>query len=283
MNLITKEIKCDRTLSLIRQALSVGYLEPKTKQITKSKFGTPQGSILSPLFANIVLHELDKYLYEVVIPQFHKGRRRRTNPAYNAIAYIRNTKNPIASELEKAEALVNMRKVPRMDLQDPNYRRSMYIRYADDFVYLLEGPKVEAMTIKEMVKTFLKDNTGLELNDEKTIISNIREGFHFLGAYIKTSKHVDFRMKTRTVKGTPITMRANVRANVNMPTKLLIEKLIKSGFARRNNLGQLLASPKTDLINLDHSTIIQFYNSKIYGLLNYYIFARNRIETQNLI
>ena len=78
-------------------------------------------------------------------------------------------------------------------------------------------------------------------------------------------------------------MRANVRANVNMPTKLLIEKLIKSGFARRNNLGQLLASPKTDLINLDHSTIIQFYNSKIYGLLNYYIFARNRIETQNLI
>lgn len=124
---------------------------------------------------------------------------------------------------------------------------------------------------------------GLELNDEKTVIAHIGEGFHFLGAYIKSLRHVDLRMKTRTVKGTPITLRANVRASVNMSTKLLIEKLIKGKFARRNKLGQLLANPVTSMVNLDHTTILQFFNSKIHGLLNSYSFAGNRIENNNLI
>ena len=184
---------------------------------------------------------------------------------------------------EKQEALVNMLKLPRMDTQDPNYRRSMYIRYADDFVYLLEGPIAEAKAIKSKIKEFLLKNTGLELNDEKTVISPIREGFDFLGANIKTLKHADYRMKTRTTKGNTITMRANVRARVNMPTKKIIEKLIKAGLAHRSHEGNISARPMTGLVNLDHATILQFYNSKIHGLINYYSFAANRIEIQNII
>ena len=68
-----------------------------------------------------------------------------------------------------------------------------------------------------------------------------------------------------------------------MPTKTLIEKLIKNKFARRNHVGKILAAPQTSLVNLDHSTILQFFNSKIQGILNYYTFAANRIEIQNLI
>lgn len=176
-----------------------------------------------------------------------------------------------------------MRNIPRMDVLDPNFRRSMYIRYADDFVYLFEGPKKEALSIKQSINLFLRNQIGLELNTEKTIVSHIKQGFHFLGAHIQTAKNVDFRMKTRTVKGTPITMRANVRARVNMPTSLLIEKLLKAGFARRNHLGQVLAKPMTNMVNLDQATITQFYNSKTHGILNYYSFAGNRAESLNLI
>lgn len=176
-----------------------------------------------------------------------------------------------------------MMTLPRMDTRDPDFRRSMYIRYADDFVFLFEGPIKEAHVIKEKIKYFLSDVIGLELHDEKTIISHIDKGFHFLGANVRNLKRVDFRMKTRTVKGSPITMRANVRARVNMPTKIMIDKLIKSGFARTSGTGQLLVKPQTKLVNLDHTTIIQFYNSKIHGILNYYSFAANRIEAQNLI
>lgn len=283
MNLIKEKITCDRFLSLVDQALKVGYIDPKTQRTIISKIGTPQGSVLSPLLANIVLHELDKFLVETVMPDNTKGIRRRTNPEYNAIAYARDPKNSKSSIEEKIEALKQMRNIPRMDVMDPNYRRSMYIRYADDFVYLFEGPKEEAKKIKEVIKDFLQDRTGLELNSEKTVVSHINEGFHFLGAKIMTLKNVDFRMKTRTTTGIPITMRASVRARVNMPTVLLIGKLIKAGFARRNQLGKVLARPLTNMVNLEHATIIQFYNSKIHGLLNYYSFAGNRIELQNLI
>jgi len=282
MKLLQKKIVCERTLELIRKALLVGYLDPKSKRITRTKIGTPQGSVLSPLLANIVLHELDKYLIEKLIPLYHRGKSRRTNPAYNALSHIRHTKKGTTA-VDKENALRMMLITPRMDPRDPNYRRSMYIRYADDFVYLFEGPLVEAKTIKENIKSALLRLTGLELNEEKTLITHLDDGFHFLGASIKGLRHVGFRMKTTTSKGDVIRMRANVRARINMPTAKLIEKLIQKGFARRNHQRQVLARPLTKLVNLDHSTIIQFYNSKIYGFLNYYTFAGNRIETQNLI
>ena len=91
-------------------------------------------------------------------------------------------------------------------MKDNNYRRSMYIRYADDFVYLLEGPKAEALVVKERIKIFLHDNIGLELNDDKTIITHITEGFHFLGAFIKMAQRVGFMMKNITKTGDRITM-----------------------------------------------------------------------------
>ena len=282
MNLIKRDISCDRTLTIIKQALTVGYMDKNSKVLTRTTVGTPQGSVLSPLLANIVLNELDVFLEDICIPENTKGKRRKSNPEYNALSNIRYyTKS--ASQKEKDLALKKMLTIPRMDTNDPEYRRSMYIRYADDFVYLFEGPINEAQIIKEKIKKFLLENTGLVLNDEKTIISHINKGFQFLGALIKTLKHVDFRMKTKTVKGVPITMRANVRARVNMPTKLMIEKLIKSGFAHRNKVNLVLASPQTKLVNMDHATIVQFYNSKIQGILNYYTFAANRIEIQNLI
>lgn len=282
MKLLQDKIVCTRTLELIKKALEVGYLDPKTKRITKTDIGTPQGSVLSPLLANIVLHELDKYLVEELMPQYHRGSTRRTNPIYNQFAHIRHTKSGTTTA-ERANALKMMRLTPRMDSNDPNYRRSMYIRYADDFVYLFEGPIREAKIIKEKIKQALQKLTGLELNEEKTLITHLNEGFSFLGANIKGLRHVGYTMKTNTSLGSKIRMRVNTRARINMPTTNLLEKLIQNGFARRNSLGKILAKPVTKLVNLDHSTIIQFYNSKIYGLLNYYTFAANRIETQNLI
>lgn len=284
-----KKIKCVKTLDIINRALVVGYIDSKSKRKFTSDVGTPQGSVLSPLLANIVLHELDNHVNEVLLPKYHKGKRRRTNPEYNKYAHIRATKKD-ASEEERKTALKMKLKTPRMDNydhhqhHDPEFRRSMYIRFAYDFVFLLEGPRSEAVSIKEEIKSVLKEKTGLELNDEKTLITPIKDGFHFLGAHIKTLRHVDFRMKRKTVKGKSITMRANVRARVNIPpTKRITDKLIKTKFARRSKHGLILARPVTKKVNLDHSTIIQNYNSKIHGLLNYYSFAANRVKLQNII
>ncbi|KAH0602352.1 uncharacterized protein H6S33_008827 [Morchella sextelata] len=193
-----------------------------------------------------------------------------------------------------------MRTLPRMDPYDKDFRRTMYIRYADDFVILFEGPKSEIADIKEKIKTFLYEECGLELNTEKTVITHMTKseggpegpplaapreggGFNFLGAKIRTLANNDYRMKNKTVAGAPITMRAQVRIRVNMPTVELLEKLIKAGIAKRDKLRNIVAKPYTTMVNADHATIIQFYNAKINGIINYYTFAANRVKGLNLI
>lgn len=285
ISLLKKEIKCDKFLTLLHKSLVVGYLDPDTKQIVKSQVGTPQGSVLSPLLANIVLHELDNYTMNQIIPEFTKGKRRKTNPEYNSLIklrYIRGTQQVPDVQTRKI-ALDKMRSIPRMDPYDPNYRRAKYIRYADDFIFLLEGTKSEAILIREQIKSYLKEKCGLDLNIEKTIITNLTEGFNFLGTEIKKCKTSDFRMKTKTKFGKKITMRPNLRLRLNLPLAKLLNKLIETGFAKRNHQGDILAKARTDLIHLDHASIIQYFNSKINGLVTYYSYTANRIKTWNLI
>ncbi len=54
-----------------------------------------------------------------------------------------------------------------------------FVRYADDFVVTANTEEI-AKEVKELIKDFLKDR-GLELSDEKTLITHIDNGFDFLG------------------------------------------------------------------------------------------------------
>jgi RNA-directed DNA polymerase len=56
----------------------------------------------------------------------------------------------------------------------------LYARYADDWVVLCNGTKIQALAMKEELKGVLK-NMGLELSEEKTKVTHITEGFDFLG------------------------------------------------------------------------------------------------------
>jgi len=59
--------------------LDAGYLEDWTYYTTYS--GVPQGSIVSPILANVVLHELDLFM-SFLKDQFDAGKRRKANAAY---------------------------------------------------------------------------------------------------------------------------------------------------------------------------------------------------------
>lgn len=60
LQLIYRKVKCPTTLRLIRLWLRTPILI--NGKLTKRRKGTPQGSPLSPLLSNILLHELDKFL-----------------------------------------------------------------------------------------------------------------------------------------------------------------------------------------------------------------------------
>ena len=63
LQILHRKIKCKVTMSLIRRWLRVPIeLNGKLEQ---RRIGVPQGSPISPLLSNIILHELDKYMEEL--------------------------------------------------------------------------------------------------------------------------------------------------------------------------------------------------------------------------
>lgn len=67
----------------------------------------------------------------------------------------------------------------------PTYR---VVRYADDFVILVNGTREQAEAIKEETAIFLREKLRMELSKEKTVITHVREGFDFLGHHIQTKQ-----------------------------------------------------------------------------------------------
>jgi RNA-directed DNA polymerase len=62
------------------------------------------------------------------------------------------------------------------------------IRYADDFIITSENREVLETEIKPLVTEFLAER-GLTLSEEKTMITNINDGFDFLGFNIRKFKN----------------------------------------------------------------------------------------------
>src|SRR3546814_14736351 len=63
--------------------LKAGVMEDRVH--TRTYSGTPQGGIVSPILANIYLHELDMFMAER-IAAFEWGKVRAPNPAYGRLA-----------------------------------------------------------------------------------------------------------------------------------------------------------------------------------------------------
>jgi group II intron reverse transcriptase/maturase len=272
MTLLSKQIMCHRTLELIKKSLVNPAM--KNKKVIPSYIGTPQGSIVSPILSNIVLHELDLFCSKLK-QNFDTGSSRRVNPKYHSLGSARfKSKNPTL----RAEHLKKMMNMHSVDTQDPNLRRLTFVRYADDFVVLLISNLSDAYSIRRKIKDFLKNHLGLDLNEEKTTINNIKDGFKFLGAHI--IKRGSIISKVRNIEGKrnlskPYRKRHIRRISILAPLDDMILKLINLGFARRNHLGNLLPKSRRELVNLSHYQILSFYNSIIRGTFNFYSFAGN--------
>ena len=84
MERISNTVKCDKTLQLIRKSLTAGYIDPMNGTHVRPTEGTPQGSVLSPLLANIVLNELDHCVAKMK-SSFEIGKKRARNPEYDKL------------------------------------------------------------------------------------------------------------------------------------------------------------------------------------------------------
>lgn len=107
--------------------------------------GVPQGGVVSPLLANAVLNKLDWFLQKKSLT----GR---------------------AQFKARAEKRPNIR----------------FTRYADDWVvFLTRANKRYAESLKEEIRRFLKSQCGLQLSAEKTKVTQVRDGYDFLGFHLQ--------------------------------------------------------------------------------------------------
>jgi len=154
---------------------------------------------------------------EKCIESFEIGKLRKRNTVYRNLIYKRRVER---SRVKKLELTKLIRLTPSVISMDPGYKRMMYIRYADDFVVLMSASKNEAMRVKSNIKDILKNKCGSELNEEKTIITNLKHGFEFLGALIKKPSANNFMVMRSNKK-----IRVQTRMLMLAPIDKLIDKL----------------------------------------------------------
>ena len=263
LNILSQKIEDGRFIELIRRFLKAGYLE--FKQMHRSLSGCPQGGIISPILSNIYLNEFDKYMDEI-INKNTKGKKRKSNPEYQRLRGKRYTaiKNGKLEEIKRLTKVIQS--IPSLDPMDSNFTRVKYVRYADDFVIEVIGSKEMAESIKEDVATFLKEKLNLELNQEKTLITNLgNEKANFLG-YEFTKAHCNTKMGKDK--------QGNRKRSVNGQIQLLVpHKVISQKIREFTQYGEsCVFKPRLKLPVLD---IINEYNAEIRGLYNYYCLATN--------
>ncbi len=136
---VREKVMDNKFLDLIGRLLKAGVEIDGVVQPTVK--GVPQGGVVSPLLANIVLNKLDWFLHSQ--GSHGKSQYRRV---YHG---------------------------------EPNVR---FVRYADDWcVFLTRTNKRRAEVLRDKIRDFLKKTCGLELSEEKTKVTHVRDSYDFLG------------------------------------------------------------------------------------------------------
>ncbi len=272
MNILARDIQDGRLLNLIRMSLEAGVLEDWKYQATYS--GTPQGGVLSPLLSNIVLHELDSYIEDTLIPEYTRGQRKTENPEYRRLRHGISKARRLNDIPTLTVLQLQRRKLPYGITDDATFRRLTYVRYADDFILGFIGSKAEAESIKAIIGIFLREVLHLDMSPTKTLITHARtEHAKFLGYAISTY-HADdkvARIDNTSRKGRSI----NGHIRLGLPFGLIDEKA-----QRYLRNGKVINDPT--LIDHTDAHIIDTFQRRFVGVAEYYKYAVDRSHLNKL-
>ena len=280
LKLLRRKIDDERFIRLIEGMLKAGYMEDWTFHATHS--GTPQGGVVSPILANIYLHELDEFLAAMQV-RFNRGKRRAENPPYQRLTlsiYKRRLRiDRLLSENRLAEAETAQAEVreleakrsllPSKDGFDPAFRRLRFCRYADDFVVGVIGSKAEAREVMREVTEFLRTALNLQASPEKSKVSKASKGTVFLGYQVQADTGNRVR-RTRLGRRVVRSRDPSDHIHLRVPRDRLVRFNQRKGYG---DLGRPKAMHRRHLIDSSVLEIVLAYNAEMRGLANYYRLA----------
>jgi len=154
-------IRDKRLIYVIKRILKAPVRLEDGMTVTPEK-GTPQGGIISPLLANIVLNELDWW----VESQWQE------NPVVSTKLYYNANGSPM-----KSAAYSTMR--------ETRLKEMYIVRYADDFRIFCKNADAAHRTMAAVTQ-WLKERLRLDVSPEKTRIVNLKKQYsEFLGIKMK--------------------------------------------------------------------------------------------------
>jgi retron-type reverse transcriptase len=253
VNLLKTKIDDQAFIDLIYKYLRVDYDEFPDK-VAKMRIGTDRGGVLSPVLASIYMTPFDEWVERDLIPKYTKSKRRKFNPVYTRM--IRSGK-------------VTDHSIHSMYAHDLKFVRLHYVRYADDFIMGLNGPKIYCKQIAEECKIFLFEQLRLTLNVEKTKITHSQlDSATFLGYRVRKTKlskmKISYNSKGHLSRRTTNTI-------LEGPIDQIVKKLNERGYAKKNG------SPTRNGRFVNHTSydIIKHYRMMEKVIIHYYKLANN--------
>ncbi len=277
---IQKKIKDARLMKLIHKFLKAGYLEDFVYHNTYS--GCPQGGIISPILANIYLHELDLYVAELS-KGFQKPYKSRITAEYSRLS---GRMTRVKQKIKKAEEAGNMTEKERLLKELKELRSQLlktpcksqtdkeikYVRYADDFIIGVRGSREDCEEIKRKLSCFIRDSLKMELSEEKTLITHSNTYARFLGYDMRIRRSNIVKPNGRGT--TQRTMSNHMELAVPLGDKIQ-PFLFKHGVVKQKENGELEPVHRNDLLRLTDLEIVSAYDAELRGICNFYYLAGN--------
>jgi group II intron reverse transcriptase/maturase len=280
--LLRRRIKDEAFISLMWKFLKAGYMEQWEYHKTYS--GTPQGSGMSPILANIYMTELDTFMEEYKTrfdsEPFKRNASKeyeKTDRRYRKAKARLDSGDPTRDDIREFKEAQKLKlSIPYSDVLDENFKRIQYNRYADDFIVGVIGSKEDAQQIKEDIRRFLAEQLKLTLSEEKTKVTHSSEKVRYLGYDMAVCRSKSTKRDKNGALKRPWYGKVFLYVpHEKWENKLHEYKAMQVKWDESRGRDYWRPMPRNELMNKTDVEIVSHINSEIRGIYNFYRLAEN--------